>query len=310
MARGSAYNGGWPPYVPVAERRKQAARLVEKLRKKGQAVSPVHIEGRRIAETFWGKAWCDNLESYRDYENRLERGRTYVRNGSVIDLQVAEREVTALVSGSSVYTVKVGIAAVPAPQWRTLCRDCAGGIDSLVELLQGRFSRGVMERLCRLGTGLFPRPADIRFSCSCPDAASLCKHVAATLYGVGSRLDQQPELLFRLRAVNQADLVGSLDTAVPLAKTAPAADRVLAGDDVAALFGLDMAEAEVGAPAAAPAAKPVAKPAEKPIVRAGAKSTAKRKAARSAAPKPAAVEPAASKPVIELTPDGFVKWWK
>jgi len=170
-----------------------------KLKKKGHTVAPVVLQGRKIASTFWGKAWCDNLEGYGDYENRLPRGRTYVRNGSVVDLQIAEGEVSARVSGSDLYKVKVDIVPVPKARWKSICKDCAGGIDSLVELLQGRFSKGVMERICRQRSGLFPAPEEIRFSCSCPDWASMCKHVAAVLYGVGARLDNKPELLFRLR---------------------------------------------------------------------------------------------------------------
>ena len=185
-----------------------------KLRKKGHPVAPVVIEGRAIVTTFWGKAWCDNLESYHDFENRLPRGRTYVRNGSVLDLQIAPREVTAMVSGSSIYKVTVSIDAVPTARWKSICKDCAGGIDSLVELLQGRLSQGVMERICRQGLGLFPGPPEIRFTCSCPDYASMCKHVAAVLYGVGARLDAQPELLFRLRAVDEKDLVTGIDKAI------------------------------------------------------------------------------------------------
>ena len=237
----SRYRRGWAPYVPVAERRRKAAREVKKLRRKGRAVAPVVIEGRRIATTFWGKAWCDNLEGYHDFENRLPRGRTYVRNGSVLDLQIAPLEVRAMVSGSSIYQISVGIAAVPKARWRAICGDCAGGIDSLVELLQGRFSKGVMERLCRQDKGLFPRPSEIDFSCSCPDYASMCKHVAAVLYGIGSRLDEKPELLFHLRAVDENDLVAHIDTALPLAKKGPDAGKVLESDDISALFGLEMA---------------------------------------------------------------------
>ncbi|HEY0835929.1 MAG TPA: SWIM zinc finger family protein [Azospirillum sp.] len=252
--------GGWAPYVPVAERRRQAALEVAKLRKKGQPVSPVVIEGRAIASTFWGKAWCDNLESYRDYESRLPRGRTYVRNGSVIDLQIAPLEIKALVSGSEIYKVGISIKALPAPQWQSLCKECAGGIDSLVELLQGRFSKAVMERLCRQDKGLFPKPSEIHFSCSCPDGAWMCKHVAAVLYGVGARLDTQPELLFRLRAVDEKDLVAVPDAAVPLSATAPDAGKVLEDEDLSALFGLDMAiEENPPLPAAKPPAKTKAK---------------------------------------------------
>jgi uncharacterized Zn finger protein/nucleoid DNA-binding protein len=232
----------WPAYVPVAERRRKAERETAKLRKKGQPVAPVRIEGRAITTTAWGNAWCDNLESYRDYESRLPRGRTYVRNGSVIDLQLGPCEVKALVSGSSIYKVKIGISPMPADQWRSIRADCAGGIESVVELLQGRLSKGVMDRMCRQGTGLFPKPSEIRFSCSCLDHASMCKHVAAVLYGVGARLDTRPELLFWLRTVDAGDLVAGLDSAALASK--PAGDKVLGPEDVSALFGLDLAESD------------------------------------------------------------------
>jgi uncharacterized Zn finger protein len=281
----SRYDDRWPAYVPVAERRRKAALAMEKLRKKGHKVAPVKIEGRAIATTFWGKAWCDNLERYSNYASRIERGRTYVRNGSVVDLQIAPREVTAVVSGSELYKVKVSINEVGAKLWASICKDCAGGIDSLVELLQGRFAKGVMERICRQGDGLFPKPAEIHFSCSCPDHASMCKHVAAVLYGVGARLDEQPELLFRLRAVDETDLLARLDTALPLAKGAPEAGKVLADDDLSALFGLDMDTAQ-------------------PAVAAGdGKPTAPRKPDRSSKPDGASKLGRTSKPDGATKPD-------
>jgi uncharacterized Zn finger protein len=236
------YDTGWAPYVPVAERRRRAERMAVRLRKKGQVLAPVTIAGRTIAATFWGKAWCNNLEAYSDYETRLPRGRTYLRNGSVIDLQIARGQVTALVSGSKIYRIVLAIKEVPAVRWRSICTDCAGSVASVVELLQGRFAKGIMERLCRQQNGLFPMPSDIRFSCSCPDYALMCKHVAAVLYGVGARLDDQPELLFRLRGVDESELLAHVDTPLALTKKGPASDRVLHADDVSALFGLDMAE--------------------------------------------------------------------
>ncbi len=237
------YDWGWRPYVSVAERRRKAARKMEKLRKKGQTISPVVIQGRAIAKTFWGKAWCDNLEGYSDFANRLPRGRTYVRNGSVIDLQIAAGEIKALVSGSEIYTVAVRVAPVTKTRWKSICKDCAGAIDSLVELLQGRFAKGVMERISRQKTGLFPSPSEIKLSCSCPDWADLCKHVAAVLYGIGARLDDHPELLFRLNQVDENELIAKVGHSLPLASKGPAATKVLGGsEDLAELFGLDLAQ--------------------------------------------------------------------
>ncbi len=233
--------GGWRPYVSVAQRRRQALSEMAKLRKKGHAVSPVIVEGRAIVKTFWGKAWCENLERYSDFANRLPRGRTYVRNGSVIDLQIAAGEIQALVSGSEIYKVAVKVVPVAKARWQSICKDCAGAIDSLIELLQGRFSKGVMERVCRQKTGLFPSPEEIKLSCSCPDWAAMCKHVAAVLYGIGARLDQQPDLLFRLREVDEKQLIAGAGKALPLSKKAPAATKVLGGEDLSALFGLEIA---------------------------------------------------------------------
>jgi uncharacterized Zn finger protein len=233
---------GWRPYVSVAQRRRKAAGEMAKLKKKGHPVSPVVVEGRTIVKTFWGKAWCENLERYSDFANRLPRGRTYVRNGSVIDLQIAPGEIKALVSGSEIYKVAVKVAPVAKARWQSICKDCAGAIDSLIELLQGRLSKGVMERVCRQKTGLFPSPDEIELSCSCPDWADMCKHVAAVLYGIGARLDQQPDLLFRLHNVDEKELIAGAGKALPLAQRAPAATKVLGGEDLSALFGLDIAQ--------------------------------------------------------------------
>jgi len=267
----------WSAYVPVAERRRKAEREMQKLKKKGHPVSPVVVEGRLIAKTFWGKAWCENLEGYSDLSNRLPRGRTYVRNGSVVDLQVTPGEVSAFVSGSELYRVAVQVAALPAARWASICRDCTGGIDSLVELLQGRFSKGVMDRVCQQRTGLFPAPSEIEFSCSCPDGAAMCKHVAAVLYGIGSRLDEKPELLFRLRKVEEKDLFAKAGRDLPLSKQAPSANRLLESDGLSELFGLDMGAAEVD-PAAS--SRPKSPP------RAKTKTKTKGRTKSSVTPKP------------------------
>ena len=165
------------PYVPVAQRQANAMREVKKLAKKGQTVLPVEISGRQIASTFWGKAWCDNLESYSDFSNRLPRGRTYVRNGSVVDLQIEPGKVTSIVSGSSLYRITIKIKPLASSCWKNVKSQCGGQIGSLVELLQGKLSSGVMSIVTGRNGGLFPHAAEIEMSCSCPDWAGMCKHV-------------------------------------------------------------------------------------------------------------------------------------
>jgi uncharacterized Zn finger protein len=250
------YGYEWPEYVSVAEKRRQAEKELAKLRKKGQAAAPVVVQGQKIVKNFWGQSWCSNLERYSDFASRLPRGRSYLRNGCVIDLQIEKGKIKAKVSGSALYTVAITIAPVAAKHWRAICADCAGTIASLVELLQGRLARNVMDRVCREGDGLFPAPGEIKLACSCPDSAGMCKHVAATLYGVGARLDEAPQLLFALRGVDEGDLLAGAGQEAMVSKAAPDSRMVLAGNDVAALFGLDMADAPgAAAPVAAKSAR-------------------------------------------------------
>src|ERR1700693_2535190 len=276
--------GGWKPYVSLAPRKKKAELAAAKAKKAGAVLSPIASYRGAIAKTFWGKAWCDNLERYSDYANRLPRGRTYVRNGSWIDLQMTAGEVRAQVMGSSLYTVAMTVAACPEKQWRAIGADCAGSIDSIVELLQGKFSTAVMERICKPGIGLFPAPREITFNCSCPDWAAMCKHVAAVLYGVGARLDQQPEFLFALRRVDANDLIRQVGTGLPESRKRPATRKVLDDALVADVFGIEMAEAYPPAKPAAGRNKPsagkvTAKQAAKPAVSTARKPTATAKTA-------------------------------
>src|SRR5215469_2128011 len=232
--------GGRNPYVPVAERRKKADQLVAKALKAGRMLTPIAPYRGAIAKTFWGKAWCDNLEHYSDYASRLPRGRTYVRNGSVIDLQISTGRIRAQVMGSSLYEIEIDVAVCPEKQWRALSAECASSIDSMVELLQGKLSAAVMGRICKPGTGLFPAPKDIKLGCNCLDWASMCKHVAAVLYGIGARLDQQPELLFTLRGVDPSDLVNNTSANFSGVGTIPASDKILGDAVLGDVFGIDI----------------------------------------------------------------------
>lgn len=289
------------PYVSVSQRRAQAAKLTANLKKAGRTITPVTIEGRTIASTFWGKAWCDHLEAYSDFANRLPRGRTYVRNGSVIDMQIKPGKITALVSGSEVYEITVKIEKLAKDRWAALSTKCAGQVGSVLELLQGRLDKSVMTVLTDRKQGLFPAPAEISMKCSCPDWAGLCKHLAAVLYGVGARLDREPELLFVLRQVDHMELIEQAATAGALTKTAKAGPKTLADSDLADVFGIELDTAP-----AAPAKKPTKAPAKKPATargRAARKPATTKAAPAKATPKKVAARVAASpKAVVTKAP--------
>ena len=280
--RGYSY---FAPYVPVAVRRREAKEMADKMAKKGQVLEPVIIHGTKIATTFWGKEWCDNLEAYSDYSNRLPRGRTYARNRSVIDLKIKSGVISALVQGSSLYKVEITIAPLAAAPWKDFKKRCAGQISSLLDLLQGRLDKGVLTEITRRPGGLFPAPREMKFSCSCPDGASMCKHVAATLYGVGARLDHNPELFFTLRSADMQELITASSNA---SLTAAPTDDALAPDDLSAIFGIEIDTTAAASPKKTkPKIKANVEPA--PIPKDKAKSPARKrvakKAARKAAPK-------------------------
>lgn len=276
---------GWystfKPYVPVAERRASAAREVAKRTQKGQTISPLCINGRVIASTFWGQAWCTNLESYGDFANRLPRGRTYVRNGSVVDLQIEKGRITALVSGSELYEIQIDIAALPKAHWQALKERCAGQIGTLVELLQGKLSKAVMEQVTDRERGLFPKPKEIKMRCSCPDYAGMCKHVAAAMYGVGNRLDSAPELLFRLRAVDHLELIEQAIPAAPIGADTGA--PTIAASELGAIFDIEMDEVPAAKESPGPGTPTAPKTAKKP--RSAKKPTTAKKKKPTSVPK-------------------------
>jgi uncharacterized Zn finger protein len=257
-------------------RRQKAAREARRAEKDGKTLSPVAIDGRTIARSFWGKAWCENLESYRDFENRLPRGRTYVRSGAVLDLQVVSGKVTAQVVGSDLYQVVITIKPVATDRWGRIKTQCAGNVGSIIELLEGRLSERVMQVITQRGEGLFPEPAEIQMECSCPDWATMCKHVAAVMYGVGARLDQQPDLLFTLRNVDHAELIAQ---AADLAVNRKATSRKVLADDVLGdVFGIEL-EAPKPIVLSEPSQSPEG-PAKK-VVRAAKRKSARRTVKKS-----------------------------
>jgi uncharacterized Zn finger protein len=235
----------FPKYVTVGERKKKAENKLKKLMKKNPGMKPVRIAGRAIATTWWGKAWNTNLEQYADYANRIGRGRSYVRHSAVLDLQVDPGRVTSQVQGSrsKPYVVTVEIKKISRPNWRHIKNACEGKFDSLKKLLAGKFPRSLGELFTQTGKGLFPTPNEIKFSCSCPDWAGMCKHVAATLYGIGARLDEDPGLFFKLRKARMGDLVSEAVAETSrgiLQKAEQKTGRVMETADLSDLFDIDM----------------------------------------------------------------------
>lgn len=227
----------YPPYVSVTEKKERNAAMARKLAAKNKNLKPVVITGNKIANTFWGKAWCDNVESYQDYENRLPRGRSYVRAGAVIDLQITTGNVTALVagSGSQPYKIKIEIQPLGKTRWEALKKKCVGKISSLLALAQGKLPPDILAEFCNREGGLFPSPKEIKTDCSCPDWADLCKHLAAVMYGIGAQLDENPKLFFILRGIDENELIGSevIDTLTEgvISEIAP--------ENISAVFGVE-----------------------------------------------------------------------
>jgi uncharacterized Zn finger protein len=226
---------GWDEYVSVAERRREANKKMDRLRKKGKTINPINIEGRIIAREFWGKSWCEHFEYFSDFSNRLPRGRTYVRNGSVCHLSIEKGAVKGMVSGSSIYEVELTITPLEKKKWKAIKEKCKGQVGSLLELLTGKLSDSVMSVVSDPDEGLFPQDGEMSFSCDCPDWADMCKHVAAVLYGIGNRLDNEPELLFTLRNVDASELI---DTSLTISKEATG--DALEENDLGRIFDIEM----------------------------------------------------------------------
>jgi len=256
MSRWNGYSDyDFPQYVTVAQRKLQAQKKIKALTKKGENLSPIVIEGRKIAKTFWGNAWCDNIESYHDYESRLPRARSYVRSGAVIDLKIAKGKISAMVLGSELYNIDISIKELSQKKWKKIKRECAGQIASLIDLINGKLSPEIIELLCRKNEGMFPAPKEIKMICNCPDWADLCKHLAAVMYGIGARLDKEPELFFLLRGVDQNELFSADITDVLVDSTVPADIDEAA---LSSIFGieLDSLDDNVETPAVSEKRKP------------------------------------------------------
>ncbi|SKA78073.1 Uncharacterized conserved protein, contains Zn finger domain [Prosthecobacter debontii] len=226
------------------ENQERVQREIAKRRARGESLTPLAAPkgSKKLCQTFWAQAWCRHLERYSHYEARLPAGRSYLRNGQVLDLVIEPGTLSAVVAGEHLEDTLIHIRPLDAAHWQELVQAAQGQVNSLLDLLTGNLGDGLLKILTEPETGLFPQPKEIRFDCSCPDHADLCKHSAAVLYGVAVLLDTQPDLLFTLRGVNQADLLPAAGAASAETLSPNSGAGELQGTDLSALFGIDLAE--------------------------------------------------------------------
>ncbi len=234
---------GYFEYVPVAKKKADIEKPLEKLKKKNPNIFPVIIEGKKIANTWWGIAWNKNLESYADYSNRIRRGRYYVKNGMVLDLRISSGYISGLVKGSSSrpYKVEIRIDKLSAEKWDSIFEKCSRKINNMEDLINGKFPKEFEEIFLQKGSGLFPSPREINLDCDCPDWAEMCKHIAAVLYGIGARLDSNPLMFFELRGIDYKELVKkSMDEKISnmLKNAENKSDRIIEDKNILDLFGV------------------------------------------------------------------------
>ena len=236
------YSSYFAPQPTQAELRAKAAKAVK------SGYKPVIIEGRAIATTWWGKAWCSNIDIYADQHNRLDRGKKYVRSNAVIDLDIEGGTVRAKVIGSRAkpYEVIVKVAPLEGKKLEAIMEVCAGKLDSMASLEKGSFPKEYQQLFTNRDNGLFPSLREIAFSCSCPDSSRLCKHIAAVLYAIGRRLDDNPLLFFTLRGIDVKTFTDRIirKEAERLWKEADrkqSSKRVMAEDKAMRLFGYEAA---------------------------------------------------------------------
>ncbi|MCK5543011.1 MAG: SWIM zinc finger family protein, partial [Desulfobacterales bacterium] len=242
----SRYNyGGFPKYVRVADKKAKAEKKIKQLKKKDPNISPVYVTGNKLAESWWGISWNKNLESYADFGNRIGRGRSYIRHSAVLDLKIKPGKIISLVQGSMSrpYNIEITIKKIKPSLWKNIIKKCQGKIDSLNTLLDGNLPKAMAGILTNKEEGMFPSPDEIEFNCSCPDWAYMCKHIAATLYGVGTRLDQDPAMFFTLRGAKIKDLVSQAIKAeanqlIEKSKT-KTSKRIIENADLSSAFGID-----------------------------------------------------------------------
>jgi uncharacterized Zn finger protein len=250
----------WWAYEDAKEQKARLQREIAKRRKKGETFEVLEAPAgqKKLSTTFWGQAWCKNLETYQQYETRLPRGRSYLRQGNVYNLKIEPGKLAAVVAGSELYQAAIHIRPLAGEDWQRIVASCAGQVGSMLDLLAGKLGDGMMRVLTDPERGLFPKPKEIRFTCTCPDFADMCKHISAVLYGVGVLLDSKPELLFTLRGVDQAELLSHASDSTLAEIGEGSGGSELAGTDLSALFGIDLATETTHPPI-----QPVKKPAKK-----------------------------------------------
>ncbi len=234
----------WGSKEDAEEQKAKIERDLNRRRQRGEALEPLAAPSgkTKLSQTFWGQAWGRHLATYEEYAMRLPRGRSYLRQGHVYGLKIEPGLASAVVTGAEVYETRIHITPLSATRWASIVEACSGKVGSMMDLLAGKLGEDLLRVFADPEEGLFPSPREIRFDCTCPDYADMCKHAAAVLYGVGLRLDAEPQLLFTLRKVHQEDLLADAQRDALNQLHSEANATTLEGTDLSALFGIDLAD--------------------------------------------------------------------
>ena len=229
-----------PTVDELRRKAKASSSSAEKKKLKYEPIEP--FSRQKICTSWWGQAWCANLERYADYESRLGRGKRYVKAGTVIDLKIKKGKVDARVQGTrkTPYKVEIRISPLSEEKCSAIIEKCSRRIENMEALIRGEFPDELRE-LFAGKDGLFPSPREISFNCSCPDWALMCKHVAAVMYGIGVRLDENPFYFFELRGIDADRFIKvALESKVEamLSNADSITERVIDDADLTALFGV------------------------------------------------------------------------
>ena len=210
----------------------------------------VKIDGKVISSSWWGQMWCRNIENYSNIRNRLERGRTYIRQNTVKSLSISNNCAESQVQGHSKepYRVIINIKTIEKSKYDNILNKCENSVDNLESLMTGSFPKEYQQFFTDEEYGLFPKSNEIDYNCTCLDYEKnmhMCKHIAATMYAIGNKLDNDPLIFFKLRGIDISEFSNKIlkkETEFVWNNINGESNRKINSNDISFLFGVDCDE--------------------------------------------------------------------